>query len=201
LTNEDQRNTMIPTRALQVILGLTFVGLLTACERFIDFQTDRDTLSADTYQSFVATHLEPVPLTHLNQLDIQYQLAGGQSEHMQANSGKALLINFWSTWCYPCRIEMPDLESLYRLMKSEKFRILAVNYGEPQEKVARFLRQHPYAFDVVLDETTSIGQRFEIEGLPTTIVIDREGNILGKITGPKDWKASSMMAFFRTISR
>jgi thiol-disulfide isomerase/thioredoxin len=189
------------TKTVRLILGLTLFGLLAACDPIAEFRSRKDTLSAEAYKTFLTTHLEPVPLKHLHQVDVDYRLLDGRSENLRDNAGKALLINFWSSWCYPCRIEMPDLESLNGLMQSENFRILAVNYGETEAKVERFLRQNPYVFDVVLDETTAFSQRFAIEGLPTTYVIDREGHILGKITGPKDWKNPSMVAFFRTISR
>ncbi|MCP4753760.1 MAG: TlpA family protein disulfide reductase [Proteobacteria bacterium] len=133
--------------------------------------------------------------------DIEYRLVDGTRENWAGNRGKVILLNFWATWCYPCLKEMPDMEDLHHLMKEDNFRILAVNYGEKEERVRKFLKKSPYSFDIVLDNQNDIGPVFRVTGLPTTFIIDPKGRVLGKVMGPKNWKDRSFVDFFKRISR
>ncbi len=133
--------------------------------------------------------------------DFEYELISGKKEKMKNNRGKVILLNFWSTWCFPCKKEMPDMEELKHLMKGENFRILAVNSGEKKNKVKRFLSKFPYSFDIVTDEDRLITTTIGITGLPTTFIISGDGKVLGKIMGPVDWKEPSFVDFLKKISQ
>ncbi|MBU3914242.1 TlpA family protein disulfide reductase, partial [bacterium] len=150
---------------------------------------------------FLSEYYFTVPEKALYLKDFEYQVFNGNKENLDSNQGKIILLNFWATWCFPCRKEMPDLEELNHLMKGEKFRILAIGVGENEERVKRFLEKYPYSFDIALDQDRKITKSMEIAGLPTTFVIDTDGRVLGKMIGPVDWKQSPMVEFFRTISK
>jgi peroxiredoxin len=90
--------------------------------------------------------------------------------------GKVVLVNFWATWCPPCRKEMPDLDALYDKFKKRGFVILAIS-DETAEKVRPFISKHNYKFPVLLDPGRTVNQLFRVEGVPKTFIYDREGKL------------------------
>lgn len=133
--------------------------------------------------------------------DFHYQLLNGQSENLRANQNNLVLLNFWATWCYPCKQEMPDLEELKHRMKGERFRILAVNSGDASSKVLSFINKYPYSFDIVLDEKREISNLFNVVGLPTTFILDRNLKVVGKVVGPINWKDDIFIEKLKEYSR
>jgi thiol-disulfide isomerase/thioredoxin len=133
--------------------------------------------------------------------DFPYRLLGGQEERLAINQGSIILLNFWATWCFPCKLEMPDLEELKHKMKGEKFRILAVNSGDSAIKVRSFIDQYPYSFDIVLDENRDITKLLKIVGLPTTFILNRDLKIMGKVMGPINWKDDVFIEYLKKFSR
>ena len=85
--------------------------------------------------------------------------------------GSVTIINFWATWCQPCRREMRDLQVIYDSYPSD-LRILAVNLGESEQAVRRWVRQHGLTYDVLLDKQRTVASRYQVRGLPTTYVLD-----------------------------
>jgi peroxiredoxin len=90
--------------------------------------------------------------------------------------GKVVLVNFWATWCPPCRKEMPDLDALHERFKAQGFVILAIS-DEPAEKVRPFISGHKYKFPVLLDSGRAVNQLFRVEGIPKTFIFDRAGKL------------------------
>ena len=90
--------------------------------------------------------------------------------------GKLVLVNFWATWCPPCRKEMPDLDALYARFKQRGLVILAIS-DEPAEKVRPFISEHQYKFPVLLDSGRAVTQLFRVEGIPKTFIFDRQGKL------------------------
>ena len=92
--------------------------------------------------------------------------------------GKYLLINFWATWCGPCKVEMPSLESLYQRFKSDKFDVLAISNDMFGATVVKpFMEAHNLTFPVALDQQLTVSHQYGIVSLPTTVLIDPKGNI------------------------
>lgn len=100
----------------------------------------------------------------------------GKSWTLQALHGKVVLINFWATWCQPCRKEMPDLEALYQRFKDQGLVILAIS-DEDAGKVKPFLAERRVTYPVLLDSGRKVNELFRIEGIPKTFVYDREGKL------------------------
>jgi peroxiredoxin len=98
----------------------------------------------------------------------QYTLAGLR--------GRIVLLNFWATWCPPCRKEMPDMEKLYRKFESSGLTVLAVS-DEKRETVESFLAKTPYSFPVLLDSDRKVHTAFGVEGIPKSFIFDREGRL------------------------
>jgi peroxiredoxin len=92
--------------------------------------------------------------------------------------GQAVLINFWATWCEPCRVEMPDLEAIHQKYRERGLRVLAVNLGEPPELIQQWIDEFGLTFDILLDEQQEIAALYYIRGQPTTYVISPEGIVV-----------------------
>jgi len=98
--------------------------------------------------------------------------------------GQVVLLNFWATWCGPCRIEMPEFEKAYAAYKDEGFTILAVNNLETVTDVQEFRTEMNLTFPLLMDETASIQRLYNIISYPSTYVLDREGYITARHFGP-----------------
>lgn len=102
--------------------------------------------------------------------------------------GKVVLLNFWATWCPPCKEEMPSMERLYRRYKSRKFTVVALSVdSEGASVVAPFVKTHGLTFPVALDSKMAVAERYRVRGLPTTFIIDRRGNLVAIAMGPREW--------------
>jgi len=102
--------------------------------------------------------------------------------------GKAVLLNFWATWCAPCRTEMPSIEALYQRYKDRGLDVLAVNLDlRSTAGVAAFLQEVGVTFRVGLDPSWSTARAYRVLGLPTTYLIDRAGQVIVREVGARDW--------------
>jgi peroxiredoxin len=103
----------------------------------------------------------------------------GKSWTLQQLHGKVVLVNFWATWCPPCRKEMPDLETLYHRFHDQGFVILAIS-DEEVDKVKPFLAQRNITYPVLLDPGRKVNELFQVEGIPKSFVYDREGKLVAQ---------------------
>jgi thiol-disulfide isomerase/thioredoxin len=124
----------------------------------------------------------------------------GQESIALANlKGKVVFLNFWATWCGPCRAEMPSMEALYQRYKEKGFEIVAVNYLENQKTVDAFTEKLSLSFPVTLDPSGRINGLYEVQAFPTTYIIDREGNIVTRVVGSLDWNTPELFAAFEAL--
>lgn len=98
--------------------------------------------------------------------------------------GKKVFLNFWATWCPPCRQEMPELEKLYQESKDSDLVILTINLGEDAKTVKSFMDKNNYNFNIALDLDQDVAIKYNIVSIPTSIFIDSEGNLVSKKIGP-----------------
>lgn len=110
--------------------------------------------------------------------------------------GSVVFLNFWATWCGPCRMEMPSMANLYKHYSDKGLVMLAVSDEEP-ETVRTFLERDPYPFPVLLDTERTLFSRFRVSALPTTMVIDREGKLVMEHTGGYQWDTPEVLEKFR----
>ena len=108
-------------------------------------------------------------------------IGGGQSD--VAGGGRIVVINFWTTWCPPCREEMPELNR-FAARNSGQLAFYAVNLQEPADKVDAFMRQNGYQMPVLLDQSGNVARLYRISSIPTTVVADRGGVIQFRKSGP-----------------
>jgi len=90
---------------------------------------------------------------------------------------KVVLLDFWATWCGPCRAAMPSLEALHNDFKDRGLEVLCVNQGEDREQVQHFIKRKAYTFPVLLDPETAIGDTFGVRAIPTQVVVDKRGAV------------------------
>jgi thiol-disulfide isomerase/thioredoxin len=114
--------------------------------------------------------------------------------------GKVIFLNFWATWCGPCKEEMPSMEELYQQFKSKDFLFLTISVDyEKKEIVKEFIEKHRYTFPVLLDPQCVTLDLFQVKGIPTTFLIDKKGIMIGKATGPKNWKKPEFVSIVNTL--
>lgn len=101
--------------------------------------------------------------------------------------GRVVLVNFWATWCEPCRDEMPAIARLRDQLKGQPFEVLTVNYGESNAKVAAFLQKEKLDVPVLLDPDKAAAERWNAKGLPMTFLVDARGRVRYWVFGERDW--------------
>jgi thiol-disulfide isomerase/thioredoxin len=110
-----------------------------------------------------------------------------------------VFLNFWATWCPPCRAEMPSMERLYQKLKGQGLVILAVDLQEDAKSVQKFVSQHKLTFPILLDSDGRIGGTYGARSIPTSYIVDRKGNVLGGTVGGREWDTPEMIAFFTRL--
>ena len=103
--------------------------------------------------------------------------------HQVIGESRIVLVNFWATWCAPCRYELPMLEKLYEKYKNDGFVVLAVSVDETRELLDEYVKRNPFTFPVLHDFTHSAQSRFQVTGLPTSIILDSQGKVLSILPG------------------
>ena len=111
--------------------------------------------------------------------------AGGQPVKFSdvSRQNKLVLINFWATWCTPCRMEMPEFERMYAAKKNERFTLLAIIVDKEREKAEAYLKNKPVSFPVLIDKDGAVSKQLGLQALPTTILVGEDGKVLQVIEG------------------
>lgn len=121
--------------------------------------------------------------------DFALPLRSGGTMRLADLRGKVILLNFWATWCVPCRTEMPALETLYQRHKEAGLVVLAINMDRLSSAgLEAFVKEVAVTFPIVLDPAWSTARLYQVRGLPTTYLIDRAGNIVVREVGERDWQ-------------
>jgi peroxiredoxin len=113
--------------------------------------------------------------------------------------GKIVFLNFWATWCGECRVEMPLMQKLYIRFKDKDFAMVAVSLNEPKSVVEKFFDDYKLTFTALLDSKGELGIPFGIRGIPMTYILDREGGIIGKAIGARQWDSKESFALFEQL--
>jgi peroxiredoxin len=119
----------------------------------------------------------------------------GQAVRLSAYRGRVVLVNLWATWCPPCREEMPSMERLHRRLKDKGFVLLAVSEDEGGKAgVKAFVEQMQVTFPVLLDPDGDVGRKYEVWGFPESFLVDRDGRVVERVIGPRDWSSPEQIA-------
>lgn len=113
--------------------------------------------------------------------------------------GHVVMVNFWATWCGPCKDEMPALNRLKEHFAGSSFELLAVTTDQQVEAIRTFVKALGLDFPVLLDDRKDVSAAFGVRGLPTTVLIDRQGHLVGRAVGPRTWDSAESVALVRQI--
>jgi len=115
----------------------------------------------------------------------EFSLPGrsGQTVTLSAYRGDVVMINFWASWCKPCRQELPLLEQMYQRYKNLGFTLIGVNVDEDQKNADLILKNIPVSFPIAYDQQDKVSNKYGLEGMPNTVFVDRNGNIRHVHTG------------------
>jgi peroxiredoxin len=131
--------------------------------------------------------------------DFELKDIDGQTHRLADLRGEVVIINFWATWCPPCREEMPSMERAAALVEKEGIRLLAVNVGEDEDTIFQFTANYPVTFPLLVDSDSEVTEAWPIRGLPTTFVVDPEGRIAFRAIGGREWDKDGILAPIRAL--
>jgi peroxiredoxin len=124
----------------------------------------------------------------------------GEMVRLSDQKDKVVFLNIWATWCPPCVEEMPSMEKLYQQLKGEDFEILAVSVDKNgAEVVLPFMKKHKLSFTALVDSKETLRYKYQTKGVPETFIIDKNGFIVEKVMGPRDWASPEAISFFRNL--
>jgi thiol-disulfide isomerase/thioredoxin len=118
----------------------------------------------------------------------------GANHDLSALRGRVVMINFWATWCPPCRAEMPSIEQLHRSMQGKDFVVLGINQGESAEKIKAKLGlfSPPPSFALLVDARSEVGAYFKVKDLPTSLIFNKQGLLSGVADGARDFSNAAV---------
>jgi thiol-disulfide isomerase/thioredoxin len=118
----------------------------------------------------------------------------GEIHDLSSYQGKVLMLNFWATWCPPCRAEMPSLERLHLSMQGKDFVVLGINQGESAEKIKSKMGMFSPTptFPLLVDARSEVGAHFKVNDLPTTLIFNKQGILTGVADGARDFAGAAI---------
>jgi cytochrome c-type biogenesis protein len=156
--------------------------------------------SPETIRLFAEAGL-PFVQEGINPIDFTLPLPDGTTQTLSSLKGNVVFLNFWATWCPPCRQEMPSMESLYQRLKDRGLVMLAVNLRESAGQVSDYLRANRLTFPSVMDRTGGISGRYGVQAIPTTYIFDRRGLIVSRLVGSTEWDRPEIVAALESLLR
>ena len=123
----------------------------------------------------------------------------GRPVSLSGYRGKLVLLNFWATWCAPCREEMPSMEQLGRNYGGQGLVVLAINQRENAARVDQFMKMNGLTLTILLDTTGRVAGYYRVYGLPASYLINGDGEVIGMKSGPMDWAAPKVVEAFRKL--
>lgn len=143
---------------------------------------------ADAQQALVAVPGHP-PARDFDLRDLD-----GKRHRLSDYRGKVVIINFWATWCPPCRREMPSMQRAWERLESRGVLLLAINVGQREEQVWSFASEAQLTFPILLDDSGQTTSSWPVIGLPTTYVIDPQGRMVYRAVGDREWDDPVLLA-------
>ena len=184
-SNDSKRTTYTLTKKYTLIFIVIFIGaILFFFEHFLEAPisiTDVQPEEIFNQKKSSVGYLAP---------DFSLRNLQGNYENLNNYRGQVIVLNFWATWCVPCRVEMPSFEKLYRRYRSEGVIVLAVTLDKNAgQKIKSFVHKYGISFPVLLDEKGEAEQLYPSMTIPFTYVIDREGRVVARVDGAKNWES------------
>ena len=184
--NDSKKNTYALTKKYILLFIIIFIGaILFFFEHFIEAPisiTDVQVKENFDQRKSAVGYLAP---------DFSLRNLKGNYESLDSFRGQVVVLNFWATWCAPCRVEMPSFEKLYRRYRSEGVAVLAVTLDKNAgPKIKSFVDEYELSFPILLDEKGEVERLYPSMTIPFTYVIDREGRVVARVDGAKNWESN-----------
>ena len=125
----------------------------------------------------------------------------GKMHQLSDYRGKTVIINFWTTWCPPCREEIPSMNRAWQSLQNEDVIILAINMGEDEDTIFVFTADYPAEFPLLLDRDGAVIAQWPVKGLPTTYIIAPDGSIAYRAIGGRAWDDSGILETLRALQK
>jgi peroxiredoxin len=142
------------------------------------------------------------PAPQVGQLMPDFTLPDLQGNRVQLSAlrGKVVFLNIWATWCPPCIEEMPTMQRLYDRLHNRGLEILAISIDALGAQIVRpFMQQYQLTFPALLDPTGSIERLYQTGGVPESFVVDKQGHLVEKVVGPRDWAHPQVIVMFERL--
>jgi len=123
----------------------------------------------------------------------------GTKYRLSDYKGKVIVLNFWATWCPPCREEMPAMNRAHHKLKNDDVVILAINVGEDEDTIFEFTGNYPVDFPLLMDKDGSVIKRYPVMGLPTTYIISPTGVVTHRTIGVRGWDDDNLLNQLRNM--
>jgi peroxiredoxin len=137
----------------------------------------RNTIIALVFSAFAASSLASSGMEGQKAPDFALKSSTGENLRLSEYRGDVVMINFWATWCGPCRQEMPLLDELYNRYQRVGFNLLGVNIDDDSRRAMQMAEELGIDFPVLFDATKEVSRLYEVEAMPVTVLVDREGTV------------------------
>jgi peroxiredoxin len=131
----------------------------------------------------------------------QLDSMAGKKLNLSDLRGKVVLLNFWASWCGPCRKEMPILEQMYRQYQSKGVTLVGVNVEPSSDDAVKWLKSTPVTFPILFDRDSSVSKLYQVQGMPNTVIVDRKGKVRYIHRGYKPGEESDYLDQIRSLVR
>jgi len=148
--------------------------------------------------AFAEQTLTPIP-GKVMAPDFTLPDTNGKTHHLSDYRGRPVIINFWTTWCPPCREELPSMNRAWHLIEEEGIAMLAINMGEDEDTIFIFSADYPTDFPILMDQSGEVIEQWPVKGLPTTYVIAPDGTIAYRAIGSREWDARELLDSVRAL--
>lgn len=185
---------VIDSKIRMALQGLVTAGCLTILGATGWFH-DAAAAASDPFLALRVTRIQagqPIAAFDLQGLD-------GGAVHSKELAGKVVLLNFWATWCGPCKEEMPSLARLQSQFDPTQFQVVTVTTDMHPQEIKQFLDHLGIHLPVLFDEHEDVSRSFMVRGLPTTVLITQDGRAVGRAVGPRAWDSEESVALVRHV--
>jgi peroxiredoxin len=143
----------------------------------IEIMKIRNLLAGLVFSVFAASSLASSGLTGQPAPDFALKSSSGENLRLSEYRGDVVMINFWATWCGPCRQEMPLLDELYSRYQRVGFNLLGVNIDDDSSRAMDMINELGVSFPVLFDSSKQVSRLYQVDAMPVTVIVDREGNV------------------------
>ena len=192
-----KKNTIVIISAVSILL--IFSGIIAVVVFGNDplAKTDSGSNNLDRLMADIGFRIHPFST---DPLEVKLLNTAGRYVRLGDFRGKIVFLNFWTTWCPTCVTEMPSMEKLHRKLSGKNFAMVTVNIKESASQVKFFFEKYKLTFTALLDITGEVSTEFGIGAIPTTFILDKSGQILGRVTGPREWDSRKSVAMFENLA-